>query len=150
MKMVMDLSRIRTLTRGEKMAHTKQTARPGMGSLGSGGRRGALAVDLRVAGAAPVGHRMALPLQQDGLEDHCDGLGMLRPGGAEVVVGLQHAGVEGVETPGGDPVEVFAASALVWRTDVDGVHGRQGLLEDDLGVEEGLDDLYFALSVVGE
>ena len=40
MKMVMDLSRIRTLTRGEKMAHTKQTARPGMGSLGSGGRLG--------------------------------------------------------------------------------------------------------------
>ena len=42
---------------------------------------------------------MALPLRQDGLEDHCDGLGMLRPGGAEVVVGLQHAGVEGMEIP---------------------------------------------------
>ena len=109
-----------------------------------------LAGDYRVAGATLDVDLVALPLRQDGLEVHSDGLGVLRPGGTALVVGSQDAGVEGMETMGGDLVDVIAASTAIGRTAVDGVRGCQVLVEDVLWVEEELGDLDFTLGIVGE
>ena len=145
----MDLSYPNTVIREENgLYQADSSSRDGV--VGVWWQAWGLAGDLRVAGATLEVDLVALPLRQDGLEVHCDGLGVLRPGGAALVVGSQHAGVEGLETLGGDLVDVFTASTAFWRTAMDGVHGRQVLVEDVLGVEEGSGDLDFTLGIVGQ